>query len=219
MIQLTTFEKFIRPEVLLCPWPTLSYALTQTIIDFAEETWVFSKSFNVTAATADIVTAINDYIDIDAGSYVTDKTIIAVDDFLIDGVTWRLKYVDLSDDIDDDNLSSVRDTDQKMFSIRDTGALRIHELSDGQKIFLKVIFKPDTDITEIDDTIFNDYLNPIVDGTKARLLMIPNQPWTNTAMAGYYLKGYDRGASIARRKIQKGFTKEPGFVKWREFGG
>ena len=218
MIDLREFEKFVLPEVLLCPWPVMSYNLITTIVDFAEDTWVFSKSFNYTVATANIVTTINDYCDIVASEYVTDKQPIAVETFLIDGLIWRLKHVELYDDIDDDNLDSVRESDQKMFSFPSNSTLRIHELVDAQELFLKVIYKPLYDITEIDDIIYNDHLNAIVAGAKGKLLMIPNQPWTNPSMASYYVGIYKKYASEAKAKIQRGFTREPGSVKWREFG-
>lgn len=217
MIDLREFEKFVLPEVLLCPWPVMSYNLITTIIDFAEDTWVFSKSFNYTVDEDDFGD-INDNLDIVVSEYVTDKQPIAVEEFFINGVTWRLKYIELYDDIDDDNLDSVRESDEKMFSFPSNSTLRIHELVDAQELFLKVIYKPTYDITEIDDIIYNDHLNAIIAGVKGKLLMIPNQPWTNTSMAGYYVSIYKKYASEAKAKIQRGFTKEPGRVKFREFG-
>lgn len=217
MIDLQEFQKFILPEVLLCPWPVMSYSLINAIVDFAEDTWIFTKSFNITVDEDDFGD-INDNLDIVVTEYVTDKQPIAIETFLIDGVIWRLKHVELYDEIDADNLDGVRETDQKMFSFPNNSTLRIHELVDAQELFLKVVYKPLYNITEIDDVIYNNHLNAVVAGAKAKLLMIPNQPWTNGSMASYYVSMYKKGVSEARAKIQRGFTNEPGRVKWREFG-
>lgn len=216
MIQLSKFENLVLTEVLHCPGPTVTHAVKQSIINFAEETWIFSKSFNITVLADDIDSTLNDAVDIDVGQYVTDKFVIAVSDFLINGAPWRLKYLAIEDETS--YIRSLRDTDEKLFSFPDNSTVRVHELTAGQELFLTVVYKPTYDIVEIDDILYNDWVEPIIAGAKMRLMSIPGQPWTEGGLSVYYRSIANRGMSEAKRKVQKNYTKAPGHVNWRAFG-
>jgi hypothetical protein len=214
MIQLIEFEKLVLPEVISCPTPTLTQAVLDSVVDFCEETHIFSKSFNETVAAVN--TDINDYVDINVSEYVTDKIVIAVAEFLIDGVVWKLKYMELENA--STNISALREDDEKLFSFPDNGTVRIHELTVGQEVFLTCVYKPTYSITEIDDIIYNDWQEAIAAGAKQRLMAIPGQPWSNLELSQYYNFKNRRGVSEAKLKKQKGYTTAPDQVNWRAFG-
>ncbi|MCK5614883.1 hypothetical protein KAR91_74160 [Candidatus Pacearchaeota archaeon] len=216
MIVLSEFARMVLPEILHCPSFTVEDSVRQTIIDFSEQAWIFSKSFNVTVESADINADLNDSVDIDVGEYVTDKIPVAVDEFRINGTSWKLKHLNLENE--SSYIQYLREADTKIFSFPDNSTLRVHEVTAGQELYFKVVYKPTYQITEIDDVMYNDWLEAIVSGTKMRLMAIPNQPWTNSKMVGYYMGVYRRNISKARRSMAKGYTGESKRVKWRSFG-
>ena len=137
-------------------------------------------------------------------------------EFLINGEPWKLKYMRLADETN--YIRSLRLTDEKLFSFPDNSTIRIHELSNGDELFLKVVYKPTYDITEIDDIMYNDYVESVVAGAKRRLIAIPGQPWSDDERAMYYKAVAKRGMSHAKRIVQKGYTQEPKHVNPRAFG-
>jgi len=216
MIELSEFERHVLPEVIGCPSSVIEQAVVQSIIDFAEHTWIFTKSFNTTLTSSDIEDSINDYVDFDVSQYVTDKNVIAIKELRIDGLEWRLKYISLEDETS--YMDYLREENQKVFSFPDTGTVRIHELESGEEVYLEVVYKPTYGITEIDNVIYYDWLDAIASGAKARLMLMPNQPWTNTKMASYYEVMFRGFMAQAKQKIQQNYTDEPNRVKWRRFG-
>ena len=215
MIDLTNFSQLVIPDVLHCPSIMVTQAVKQSIIDFSEKTWIFSKSFNKVLSSTDIVTTINDYVDIDVGEYVTEKAVVAIDQFKIDGFDWDLKYVELENE--SNFVADLRLDTEKMFSFPDNTTVRIHEMESGYELFLKVIYKPIYNITTIDDILYNDYVEPIVAGAKYRLMTIPGQAWSNPGLAQYNESLWKRGMSEARRKISQ-YTSQRKRVNWRRFG-
>jgi hypothetical protein len=216
MIELSEFSKLALPEVLHCPSVTLDFAVRQVIIDFAMETWIFKKSFSVTVTTSDIDSTLNDSADINVGEYVTDKLVVAIDDFKINGVTWNLKYLELENSTN--YMSYLRDTGTKVFSFPDNGTVRVHEMTNGDELFFTVIYKPTFDILEVDDELYNDWAEVIVAGVKGKLMTIPDKPWSDPKMAGYYKTQYRRGVSKARRVLLSDYTGVSSHVNWRSFG-
>lgn len=215
MKQLSDFERHVLAEVIGCPKPTLEYAVLRSIVDFAERSWIFRKSFNVDVDEDDFG-SVHDYLDTDVSEYVTDKVPIAVSSFKINGVEYNLKYMELQDETS--YIDDLRMSTEKLFYFPNDTTIRVFEMVDGMELFFTVVYKPTYDITEIDDVVYNDWLDPITAGAKARLMVMPNQPWTDTKMAAYYLSLFKRGFSEAKRRYEKNYTNQSGHVNWRSFG-
>jgi len=216
MIDLNVFEKDVLVEAIGCPITIVKQAIVETIIEFAEGTWIFNRAFNQILTSTDINTDINDYVDFNVTEYVIDKNPIAIPEFRINGEEWVLKYMLLENETN--YIEYLRENNQKLFSFPDPSTLRIHELESLQEIFLRIVYKPVYGITEINEEIYYDWYGPIIAGAKVKLQLMPNQPWTNREMAAYYLGQFKSGMSKAKAKFQRSFTDKSGAVKWRTFG-
>lgn len=70
-----------------------------------------------------------------------------------------------------------------------------------------VVMKPLTTATTVDDFLWNDYVEEIADGVRARLFEMPGMKWANGEYAGYYKAKYDQAVNRAANRKLKGLTK------------
>lgn len=70
-----------------------------------------------------------------------------------------------------------------------------------------VSLKPLLTATTIETFIYNDYLEVIADGARARLFSMAGTPWANGEYAGYFGKLYEAHRNKAANKKRTGLTK------------
>lgn len=63
-----------------------------------------------------------------------------------------------------------------------------------------VSLKPLRSATELPDILYNDWYQTIAAGAKAKLMVMPEKPWTNLKVAGLHGSLFENGASAATRK-------------------
>ena len=81
---------------------------------------------------------------------------------------------------------------------------------------LKVSFayKPEHDADNVPETLYTTYREIIVRGAAARLLIMPNRPWTNVEHGGLYRKLYWQALhTMARQDHWDGFTRQKQVVR------
>ena len=87
-------------------------------------------------------------------------------------------------------------------------------------ISVRVAVAPRADACEIDREFFHDlHRQAIIDGALSRILMMPNQPWTNAALARVAQAEFERSAGEARRDALMGSTAGPFFAHAPSFVG
>lgn len=74
-------------------------------------------------------------------------------------------------------------------------------------LVMKVSLRPSTAATGVDTTIWERYVDDVAAGALAKLFVMPDKPWTNTAQAGYYGGMFEAAKDLARLKAFKGFTR------------
>jgi hypothetical protein len=78
-------------------------------------------------------------------------------------------------------------------------------------------FAPKRNSTQIVDYIFEDYADEIVHGAMARLLMIPNQQWTDMKVGLGYQKQFTSDKANVRAHVNQGQTHAPISVHLRRY--
>lgn len=71
----------------------------------------------------------------------------------------------------------------------------------------KVTVRPDRTATTIDDAIWENYLEQIAYGAKAKLLKMQRKPWTNYPLGNEYLAKFNDAIDAVRLDSFKGFTR------------
>ena len=216
---LATFKKYIAADVLPCPDPILERELIGTIIDFYERTHVVTKDFNVELDSDDIDSDYQDSVDVDLNEYFTNYRPVSVIRLNVDGTDFVPKYKEILNDIDAWE-GSVREQGVKFFFFLSNSSLRIYDMeTSDSNLYIRMAVKPVRDITEVEDErIYEDYLETIVAGVKARILIMPGKPWTNQTAARQADIDWRRGVSHARSMFDKGYTNNPQTVYPQSFG-
>jgi nucleoside diphosphate kinase len=216
---LSIFKKYIAPDVLPCPDPIVERELIGTIIDFYERTHVITKDFNVELDSDDIDSDYQDSIDIDLNEYFTNYRPVSVIRLNVDGRDYTPKYKEILNDLDAWE-SSVREEDVKFFFFLTNSSMRVYDMeTSDSNLYIRMAIKPTRDITEVEDeSIYEDHLETIVAGVKARVLRMPGKPWTNQTAARQADIDWRRGTSKARLRFDKGYTNNPQTVNPQSFG-
>lgn len=216
MTRLSEFGKLILPDVLTCPDVVINQAVIHTIVDFCERTGIFTKSFTYTPSTSDIEDAINDYVDVDLSAWVVDKVPVSVKEFKINGEDWELVYKELL--ASTDYIDDLKDGKQKLFYFTDTMTLRVYPIDESAELYFTIVYKPLMTVLEIDDVIYNDWVDTIVSGAKSKLLAMPDAVWFSPKAVNYHQSIYRSGISNAKRRIGKGFTHRSKRAQYKSYG-
>ena len=215
-----TFKKYIAPDVLPCPDPIVERELIGTIIEFCQKTHVITKDFNVELDSDDIDSDYQDSIDIDLNEYFTNYRPVAVVRINIDGTDYIPKYKEIINTIDAWE-SSIDSGSEKYFYFMSNSTIRIYDMSSSDSnLYLRIALKPERDITEVEDeNLYEDHLETIAAGVKARILRMPGKPWHNRLASQQSHIDWRRGLSKARANFDKGYTRNPQTVNPVSFGG
>jgi len=77
----------------------------------------------------------------------------------------------------------------------------------GKLIEVQATFKPALSATTFPDELWNQYIEGIVEGAKARLYASPSKPYTDLTLAAASRAAFVRAAGIARERASKGSTR------------
>lgn len=89
----------------------------------------------------------------------------------------------------------------------------------GRKLRVFASWVPSFDVTEIPDDLSRGYARDIVEGAKARLMMIPDRKWTNLQLAGIAQGRFDAAVSDGRIKAIHGKAAGTISARPQRFGG
>jgi len=78
-------------------------------------------------------------------------------------------------------------------------------------------FAPMRKSTTIIDYVFEDYAEEIARGAASKLMLIPNQSWTDATMGGIYRKQFLSDCANARAHVNAGQVRAPISVHLRRF--
>ncbi len=188
------------PNVPDCPDPTAAFWLREAVIAFCERTeaWRTQVSVNVNAAGyADITT-----------SLPVDSSLVSMLGVTCDGTQLE--------------AMSESDLDAEYYGWR-TGALTGAPSMFSQTTFDNIVIipatgatqavdviltlKPQIDAATIPDFIVNHFKETVMMGAKARLLAIPNKPWTDLNLSIALQEQFNQACSKAKFTVKKGQQK------------
>ena len=84
-------------------------------------------------------------------------------------------------------------------------------------VIVGVTLRPTRNATQLDDDMYNIWIDPIVSGAIARAMMIPDQPFTNPAQAQELLASASRQTVTSRIESNFGLTRGSMRVRSRPF--
>lgn len=188
-MRLREFHRFILPEVIGCPEPTLDLALLQTAYDFCDKSGVWDEIQDPQTIQAGVA----DY-DIDRPS---------------EGIMLRVREVWVDDRAI--TFMPIREVNQMSLSsgspvyynaAADRSQIRLYPTPSetGQSLKVRAVYAPTMTATALPDVLFNRYIDGIASGTKARLMAMSGAgiTWSNPQMAGVYLTRFNEVLVDAR---------------------
>lgn len=197
MAALSAFLPYLLPHVPACSEPYAIQALRSACIEFCSKTLLFQEvsAYSSVAGVADIE------LDIPTGA-VLSKVL---------SVMWKRKELDAV------TVETVRDPaalrgsftgvtaeqqDPRVFFQKTPAAAEISlypipPASEAGVITVKAAFTPSRVASAVPDFLFEDWVEEIAAGAAVRLMLTPEQPFTNPAMAGVHKQMFDGGLRSA----------------------
>jgi len=228
---LSTFTKYVLPDVPGCPPLLAERELLSSVQEFCEDTWILNADLTASIETTDIDSTDNYSVDVNIsgsddsvsvfpilfpvafGGMETLYKPFALDGFTIDGVKKDLIYYQ---NVVHNQYLPVADV--KYFYFKSNIILTFFPFSAACEIWTKLIYKPLPSADQLDDLFYYDYLDPIISNLRSRLYNMPGKVWTNPAAAQIEYNKYKRYVSKVRRKKTNNFQNISSHVQWRTFG-
>lgn len=204
---------YLLAEVPGVPDVTAKQALTMAAIEFCRETQAWSELQDPIAVIDKIHTY--DLEPVTGASIVTVKQVWAADRELVPVTLAKLVEVM-------PNWQTAQGSDPVYYNgAADWSSIRIFPTpinANRQKLTLRVAYQPSLTATTLPDFLVNVYLEAILSGAKARLMLMPQKAWTNPELGGYHKGLFD--AAIVQSRIDDMHERHPGTitVRPRRFG-
>lgn len=203
----------ILPYVPGCPEPTVDLAVMDAATEFAEKTQIVFKAESPIALVEDRSTY---YVFPDSAVETDLITNVFCGDRQLDLVT----PTSLHDQVPGwETAESSEPTHYSTFG--EPGSITVYPKPknvSGQSLRVFASWVPSFGATSIPDELGRGYVRDIVEGAKARLMMIPERKWTNLQLAAAAQAQFERGIVDARIKAIHGKAAGTIVVRPRQFG-
>jgi hypothetical protein len=209
-------ESFVNrtvPDVFGCPLPIVEQAVFDSLREWADKTWTIRAGFSVSVAS---VLDTNSAASVDLFSYIPDEhRLVAIDAFKLNGGSTNLYLRQL---VSMQNENYLPTGAFRYLDIQEDTVIRIYPSRVGDVFDGEAICVPLESATEVPDSLYNEWVEPIVAGAKARLLSMPQKNWTNPEYSIELRRVARRGMRSANRKFNKNRTRNSLAVQPRSFG-
>lgn len=193
---LEDFYPFVTVHVVGCSYPLIDHAIRQSAIAFCQRSLAWNGTLDAETLTADDLpyriageetyAVVHDILNV----FVDDKRMSKSNARKLDKRgNWRAEvgipeaYVVLSNDV----IDLWRRPEESV------------------SVIATVVYNPKQDTNSLPDILYNEYAEMIAAGARARLMAIPNKPWSDAAMAAYWDGTFQSGAEIVRSKVQSSY--------------
>ena len=204
------------PELPGCPEPYIEQALKQTSIDFCRR----SKALRADMDLITLEEGVQRY-DLDAPQGYEVEDIVRCT-FVPDGMPLTPMSISDAD-------ASLPGWEQRTGTRPDHYVLfseekQIRFIPDPNQtisgaIAMRAAFRPNQDSTGLDEVFFEEWMQDIAFGAKARLMMQPKKPWTDQQTATLYEQKFQSAIKRARRRAERDNTRAPRLARAVPFGG
>ncbi len=209
MAALTAFLKHVQPEVPVCPQPIVLEAILRASIEFCERTRLFDETVSVTTTAGD-----SEYT-LSVTSGYTAHDILYVkktsDDTYL-GASKR-EVFDASNTYTDDGEPTA-------YYLTATGKLKLGPVptaSDLDTYSVKLIIKPSTSATTVQDALADHWALVIAAGAKSFLYAQKNTAWYAPDEAAVKGAFFTAGVNRAKAELNLGRSGTPTQVAMRPF--
>jgi len=200
----------VRPDVSACPDISIINALRTVSIEFFQRSlaWLYEHPEQTTVKGV--------------GSYeyqVPDEAVVTK--LMSIKVSGR-KLVAASHDHLDTAYSDWQAADGTpiyvtQFNEREYRLVPTPDVTETNSTSIIVALKPTRDSTGIDTTMYEEHLDTLVHGAKAKLMEIPGKTWTNLMLASYHKDMFNTGIAAAKAASTLGFGRASLTIKPRSF--
>ena len=202
------------PEIVVdipnCPNPVALRALRDTMMDFCRrsESWIVYDDFAVTVASQpDVVLNLLD-----------NTRIVKILSLTHNGTPLQ----PASEKVLDNQIHSWRSEEgiPRAFFEMLGNKVRLYPIPEETKVGLvkgSIALAPTRSATEMDEDLVDNWLEGIVAGAQHRLMMMPNQPWTDPNRAGPLYGLYETTVGHAMRYSRNDHQSKPSRVT--SYGG
>lgn len=212
-----TYESFldeVMPHVPGCQVNIAVNAIRNTVVEFCEKSLILQRDHDPVT----VIAGIADY-DLDPpNGYLVTKIMKAWHENVPlvaaapDEIGTVAVYNQQAPGADGPGLPRwILQKDERSFSL-----LPVPADTSVNGVFMRVALKPTRSSTSVEDVIFEDYLEVIGYGAKARLMFMPNKPWTDLNNAGTNKILFEQGVNTARQRANRGHTRSNLSVRLRK---
>jgi hypothetical protein len=204
----TELLPYILPEVPGAPDTLVKQAIMRTCNDFCWNTGVWSEIQDPIA----VQDGINEYdLDTPSGAQiVTIKSIWMINRELVPVTMERLQELI-------PNWQESQGSDPAYYNCpNDNSVVRIYPIPagvNGAKMTIRAVYTPDQFGQTIPKFLVSTYLDELMAGAKARLMIMPGKSWTNPELAMLNQSMYNEG--ITKAKVNVAHDKVAGSVRVR----
>ena len=209
MKPLSAFYPRILPYLPQCPEPIVDQVLVNSAIEFAENSLTLRQNL-------DPFRTVVGKVDYDLDPPSTQHDINRVMGVTLDGRELR---PGLFEAIRNDMPTATAiprgfytDRTDNVFTLRLTPPP-----DKAYTVLVSVTLRPSRSATQLDDDMYNIWIDPIVSGAIARAMQIPDQPFTNFARAQELLASAAKQTNSSRVEGQYGLIRGSMRVRTRSF--
>lgn len=209
MKPLSAFYPRILPFLPGCSEPMVDQVLINSAIEFTENSLVLRQNL-------DLFSTVVGKVEYDLDPPTNQHDINRVMSVNVDGKELRAGMVE---SIRNDMPTAVA-IPRGFFTDRtdNTFVLRLAPPPDKvYRVLVGVTLRPARSATQLDDDLYNIWIDPIVSGAVARAMQIPDQPFTNFAQAQYLLASAAKQTNTSRIESNYGLVRGSMRVRSRPF--
>lgn len=202
---LSDFLPWVAPHVVSAPDPLIEQAVRDTCIDFCERTGAVQAidaqnvvsgepEYFVSAPTMQRLTAVLQV------NYLDSKLAYAPVDGVEHGAALRAGL----DVVVDPTRGTPRTYYQRTPQDEAIYLWPVPDQSVAGALSVRAAFAPTRTASRVEDVLFDTWLQTVVSGTLARLLMIPGQAYTSVVVAQQHAERYESEVTDARVAARRG---------------
>lgn len=175
---LENFLPYLNIQVDGVPRPFMMDALRQTCVEFCQQSLLFRETLAEYPLSADV----NEY---ELEPSLCDSEVCRVLNVWVNGSLIPAVTVDTGIRLD---TGSDADAPRAYYLLTPSVLVLTPTPSATGTLVVEIAYQPADDADEVPEPLYTRYRELIVRGAAARLLMMPNRPWTNVEHAALYRK-------------------------------
>lgn len=213
MKALNSFMSRILPHVAGCPDITAQEALLDTAIDFCEKTLIVQQ-------TLDTIDTVVDTIEYELTAPRHQAVVLPV------AVWFKTTLLEPVPVQAIRNVQAYTNTGEPMegpprqyfwTAANTIGLYPIPDAAETAALVVRAALKPTRSATQLEDVLYEDWIDTLAHGTLARLHMMKDQPWASADRALLHGREYRAGTQRARIEQSTGRIRTTLSVRMRSF--